>query len=253
MLQEIRHSKIKEIIYNEKFVEVPRLAKLLDVAEITIRRDLDELAKTGVIKRTHGGAIITEENVVELPYTIKKDAQKDEKERIGIKAIEFISENDTIILDSGTTTLQIAKNLKNKKGLTVMTNGIEILEGLNGKDEYTIISTGGILRHKSMSLIGPIAERAVREFRANTLFLGIYAIDIETGITSSSHFEASIEKTMMESSKEIIGVVDHSKFGKTDSYLVCPVSSMHKIITDAKTPEKYINNLKEKGVEVILV
>jgi len=253
MLSATRHDKILETLQQEKGSSTAALSKLIKVTEATIRQDFNKLESQGLIKRIHGGAILTKNSDFELSYNEYKERFNNEKQRIAEAASRFISDGDTILLDASTTVLQIAKRLDWKYNLVVITNAPDIILELAGKNNFSVISTGGMLRAKSMSLVGPTAESNLEELRANTLFIGINGITFEEGITTVSPLEAQVKKAMIRSSKQVIGVTDSSKFGKVESSIVGPLTILNKIITDKNIPEKYLKNFEKKGIELIIV
>jgi len=255
MLSETRRTKILEVLKFQGSAEVKNLSEILDVSEATIRRDLNMLERKGLLQRTHGGAIslIQKGTSFEPPYFIHKDRFIKEKQNIGMKALDFISDGDTLIMDASTTTLQIARFLQGKNNLTIITNGVDILNELSDKEGIVVMSTGGNLNKRSMSLVGPVAEQFLREVHADKLFLGISAISLKEGVTAPNIQEAHIKKAMIMAAREIIAVTDSSKFGKVNLFSVAPVSVLHRIITDRKIPEKDRKTLEKKGIKITIV
>lgn len=255
MLSETRRAKILDVVRQQGSAEVVHLSKTLGVCEATIRRDLNSLEKKGLLQRTHGGAIASIQTGVgfEPPYIIQKDKFIKEKQGIGAKALEFISNGDTLILDASTTTLQIARQMQGKNDLTIITNSMDIINELANKKGTMVISTGGTLNKRSMSLVGPTAEQFLKEIHADKLFLGISAISFKEGITTPNIQESQTKKAMIQAAREIIGVADSSKFGKINLFNVAPVTVLHKIITDKGIQEKDRKFLEKKGVKVIIV
>ena len=178
MLNEERRQKIEQFLSKNKRLRVGSIANQLRTSEVTIRKDLEVLERRGVLTRVHGGAIVNHSTVTDLALTEKERIHIKQKQRIAQKAAEMISEGEVIILDSGSTTLQIARQIKFYKNLTIITNAVNIASELAASD-MEIILTGGILREKSFSLVGPIAEEAMRNFTADKLFLGIDFSDLE--------------------------------------------------------------------------
>jgi len=253
MLPDERRSKILELLEKERSIKVNDLVKLFNVTGATIRRDLESLEKEGFLKRTHGGAILPHSFSFEPLFTTKKRQNLKEKMAIGKKAGEIINDGESIFIEAGSTTLQIAKNIKNKHDVTVLTNSIEVARELLNARGVEVILTGGVLRKETIALIGPLAERVLREFRVDKVFLGISGIIPSKGMYTASIAESQIKKLIIEMGREIIGVADHSKFGKECFSFVAPTNVMHKIIIDDKVPPHYIEELKKEGVEVITV
>jgi DeoR family transcriptional regulator of aga operon len=171
---------------------------------------------------------------------------------IGRKAAELIKDNDTIIIDSGTTTVEIAKNINGISNLTVVTNALNIASQLI-RDEIKVILLGGILRISSLSLIGPIGENNIKNFYCDKCFLGVDGIDSGSGIFTPNLEEANLNRLMIERSKEVIIVTDSSKFKRKSFAHIAPISKVNIIITDSKIPEDEFSNLQNMGIKVILV
>ncbi len=252
MLAEERRSKILELLEQEQAVEVSSLVKMFNVTGATIRRDLEALEKEGLLRRTHGGAILPQSISYEPLYSSQKRKNLKEKIAIGKRAAELINDGDTIFIESGTTNFQIAKNIKGRHNLTVVTNSIDIAsELLNAKGVHVII-TGGDLRKETVALVGPLTERVLSELKVDKAFLGISAIIPGKGMSTASIVEAQIKQLIIQMGREIIGLADHSKFGKEAFAFVAHTKVLNKLITDSGIPQEYIEALKEEGVEVIV-
>jgi DeoR family transcriptional regulator of aga operon len=250
-----RRSTILEIINQRGKIHVDELSKAFSVSEVTVRNDLKKLEKDGFLRRTHGGAL--KANNVAFDLTLMEKAKKhaDEKRAIGAKAAEMIYDGDTIILDSGTTTFEIARNIKEKKkkNITVITNALNIATELAGVEGIGVVLTGGMLREKSFSLVGPHAEQTLKDYFGDKLFLGVDGICTDYGITTPNLLEAQVNRLMVERSNEVIVVTDSSKFGRRSLCLIVDLSSIDKIITDHGIPENDLSALRSKDVEVSLV
>ena len=247
-----RRNKILEILQEKKAVEVHELVKLFNVTGATIRRDLEALEKEGLLRRTHGGAVLPLSVSYEPLYFSQIRKNLKEKEAIGKKAAELISDGDSVFIESGTTTLHIAKNIKNKRNLTVVTNSIDIAKELLSVSGVEVILTGGNLRKETVTLVGPLAERVLKEFKVDKVFLGISAIVPSKGMSTASIVEAQIKRLIIEMGKEVIGLADHSKFGKESFAFVTHTSVLDKLITDNKVSKEDIEALEKLGVEVIV-
>ncbi|HOP95343.1 MAG TPA: DeoR/GlpR family DNA-binding transcription regulator [Dictyoglomaceae bacterium] len=252
MLSEERKIRILEILEKERGIKVSDLVRVFNVTGATIRRDLASLEKEGLVKRTHGGAVLPQSFSFEPLYATKKRQNLKEKMAIGEKAAELIEDGETVFIETGSTTLQIARNIKNRHDLTVVTNSIDVARELLNARGVEVILTGGNLRKETLALIGPLAERVLREFRVDKVFLGISGIIPGKGMSTASIVEAQIKKLLIEMGKEVIGVADHSKFGKECFAFVAPTEVLNKIVIDDKVPSKYIEDLRSEGVEVII-
>ena len=248
-----RRSTILDIINQQGKIHVDELSKAFNVSEVTVRNDLKKLEKDGFLRRTHGGAL--KANNVAFDLTLMEKAKKHahEKKLIGTKAAEMIFEGDTIFLDSGTTTFEIARSIKEKKNITVITNALNIATELAGIEGIGVVLTGGMLREKSFSLVGPHAEQTLKDYFGDKLFLGVDGICTDYGITTPNLLEAQVNRLMVERSNEVIVVTDSSKFGRRSLCLIVDLNSVDKIITDRGIPENDLNVLRSKEVEVCLV
>ncbi|MHB8278367.1 MAG: DeoR/GlpR family DNA-binding transcription regulator [Candidatus Humimicrobiaceae bacterium] len=251
MFQEERVKKILDFINKETGANVTQLSKKFGVSKVTIRRDLDILVREGLIVKTHGGAIPIQEKLsYEIPYRTKSAISKIEKQKIGREAAKLIKDNDIIILDSGSTTLEIAKRI-NQKNVTVVTNDINIALEIANNPNIELIVAGGTLIKGVYTLVGDDAIEIFKKIHVNKTYLGCDALDLEFGISNRQLNECKIKLAMINSALEVIMVCDKSKFNKKVSFHLCDVSKINKIITDS-IDGKYLNALKEKNIEVII-
>ncbi len=247
-----RRVRILDLINREGQVSVNELSRMFGVSEVTIRNDLSHLEKKGLLIKTRGGGLKTQSVAIDQKLNEKAKINSREKLAIGKKAVELISDNDTIILDSGTTTVEIAKNINGIQNLTVITNALNIAGQLI-RDEIKVILLGGILRTSSLSLIGPIGEYNMRNFYCDKCFLGVDGIDSQSGIFTPNLEEANLNRLMIDASKEVIIVTDSTKFKRKSFAHIAPISKVDIIITDSNIPEDEFKNLQNKGIKVILV
>ena len=253
MLSEERRQKIQEILLQDRRILVKDIAKTFKISEVTIRKDLEVLEKRGLLNRVHGGAILTASSLVmDLAVTEKENINPQEKERIARKAKQFIKSGDVIILDSGSTTTRIARQLKSEKGITIITNAVNIASEL-AQSSVSLILTGGNLREKSFSLVGPIAEDSLTKITAQKLFLGVDGIDFDYGLTTPNMLEAKVNIMMMQAAVETILVADSSKFGRRSLGVIADIKAIDKLITDNNINENDYNKLKNLGIEVYVV
>ncbi len=252
-LKEERQGRIRVMVEEQGRVFVPELSSFFNVSEATIRRDLEKLDNQGWVQRTHGGAVRIERAVKEPPMLQRIDEQRKEKQRIGKAAAALVSDGETIFLGSGTTVLEIARHLPEGLSLTVITNSISVVNELAKRSGIELIVIGGMLRQSELSMVSYIAEQAVREFRADRVFMGMRAIDARHGFTNDFLPETMTDRAILNIAPKIIVVADHSKFGKVSSVLVGPVTTAHMIITDEATPPECVNELQEMGIEVLQV
>ena len=248
-----RLAKILEMIEREGQVQVGRLSKIFKVSGVTIRNDLAHLEKKNLLIRTRGGAIRPQRVAVDFKITEKAQKHFKEKQAIGRKAAELIQDGDTIILDSGTTTLEIAKNLGQIKELTVITNALNIAHLLADFTNIRVIVPGGILRKNALSLVGPTAENAIKNYFCDKLFLGVDGIDADFGISTPNVEEAYLNRIMIEISREVFVVTDSSKFNKRSFAFIAPMEKIHTVITDKNIPSGEKEKLEKMGVQILLV
>ncbi len=253
MLNEERRRNILHIVSREGRVLVKDLSHQFKTSNVTIRKDLEILHKQGLIHRTHGGALTPQSGgLIDVSLQEKEKLHRKEKERIGQAAAALVGEGESVVLDSGTTTTAVARALRHRKQLTIITNAVNIAAELTGT-AIEIILTGGILREKSFSLVGPLAEETLRSLSADILFLAVDGIDVHFGLTTPNLLEARVNRVMMEIARRTVLVCDSSKFGRRSLSLISPLSRIHQIVTDNRIPKADMKALGESGIEVTVV
>jgi DeoR/GlpR family transcriptional regulator of sugar metabolism len=253
LLKAERHNQIRALVNKQGRATVQELSAQFGVSEATVRRDLEELDGLGQLRRTHGGAVQAEKTSKEPPMIQRIGVKHDEKTRIGKAAAELIQDNETIFLGSGTTVIEIARNLPPDINLTVITNSLPVVNELVSHPGIELVVIGGMLRRSELSMVGHVAEQAVHEFRADRIFLGMHAIDVNCGFTSDFLPEIMTDRAVMSIGRQVIIVADHSKFDRISSVLVAPVTSANVIVTDTDTSAECIEQLKEIGVHLMVV
>jgi DeoR family transcriptional regulator, aga operon transcriptional repressor len=253
LLNEERRRAILEMLQREGRVLVAHLAQKFETSQVTIRKDLEVLHLHGRIHRTHGGALPAREGALEDPTLREKEKlHRKEKLRIAAAAAKLVSEGQVVILDSGTTTTEIARALRNFKNLTIITNAVNIPAEL-ATSSVEVILTGGIIRKNSFSLVGPIAEETLRRLNADILFLGVDGFDVQYGLSTPNLLEAKVNRVMVEVSRRTIAICDSSKFGRRSLSLIVAPSALQQVITDNGIPKSDLRALKKAGIEVTLV
>jgi len=233
---------------------VADLARRLDVSEVTIRQDLDVLEKEGVLRRTHGGAILSVKIGLERPFQVEETAHKAEKERIAAAAVDLISSGDTLILDVGTSVTAAARQLvEQKKKPTVFTNGLNIAAILEADPDITTVVTGGTLRPKQHSLVNPFAEFILPRIHADIALIGVSGVEAEHGITNVNVAEAEMKALFVKAARRRIVLADSSKIGTVALAKFADVQDIDLLITDVGADEDDIAAIREKGLEVKLV
>jgi DeoR family transcriptional regulator of aga operon len=254
LLVEERRRRILELLDKEERATVDELADRFDVSTVTIRGDLDTLANGGALVRSHGGALKRLDHG-DIRISIKETLNHREKVRIGHAAARLIRQFDTVILDSGTTTAEIAKQLKFLKleSLTVITNGLNIAMHLANLPHVRVIMIGGLLRHMSYSTVGPQAEQLLSGLNADHLFLGVDGLDPDIGLTTPDVLEAQLNSLMIRVSREVTVVADSSKFLQRSLSVIAGVGDVQRIITDHKADSQLVVALRDRGIDVMLV
>lgn len=250
MFAEERQENIAEILKNKSSIKVNELASIFNVSESTIRRDLQEMEERGLLTRTHGGAVGVKKTNFEPSFKEKEVKELNQKSMIGKTAAAMIEDGDTIILDSGTTTLEIAKNIK-AKNLTVITNSIDIAAVLSKEENIEIIVTGGTLRLTTRAMVGHIAENVLKNFRVDKAFIGANGISIEEGITTPNYTEAQVKKSMLNVANKVIVASDSTKFNQVSFSVICPIRAVTSIVTSNDLEENVIKEYEDVGVEII--
>jgi len=234
-------------------ITVGDLSKRFKTSEVTIRNDLKALNQRGLIRRAHGGAVKVGTVSMDPSLKIKAELHADEKRRIGAAAAEMINDGDSVILDSGTTTHQIARQIKHKKDLKVITNGLNIAMELFGAKDIQLIFLGGVIRQNSLSAVGHFAEDILAQLSADKVFLAVDACDLEFGLSTPNVEESQVNQAMARIAKERILVADSSKFGKRSLSRIIPVSEIDVIITDRGLPAEIQNELRARELKLLLV
>ena len=234
---------LEKLVENEK-ISIEQLGDQLNVSAMTIRRDLAYLEEEEKIIRTHGGAILNKRLIAESSFQTKKEKNSDQKRKIAYTALNYIQGQSTILLDSGTTTLEIAKLLKNESGLTIITNDIKIASELL-ESKVKVIVLGGELQNNIGALLGSLTEQVLESLYVDLFFLGAHAIDLKAGVTAPTYEKASIKKLMVKAAESTWIVADSSKFNQKSFTKVCDLSGVNGIITDGGLSEEDKSGLQE--------
>lgn len=249
MLVAERQRKIVELVNERLSIRVSELSQIFSVTEETIRRDLEKLEKENLLMRSHGGAVSLEKNQSETSYLEREITNAAEKKAIAVEAIRCIETGDQIILDASTTAWYMAKELPNIP-LTVLTNSIKVAIELSKKEQIKVISTGGILLPKSLSFVGPLAERSLTMYHVNKAFLSCKGVHIQKGMSDFNESQALLKKQMMEIADKTVLMADSSKFGIRSFSQIASLSDVEQIITDANIEGKTKIEMEERGIIV---
>jgi len=254
LLVEERRRKILDLVTEAGRVTVNEIVRRFGVSAVTARTDLDALSSNGAVVRSHGGALGPQEPTKDYPVSFKATLHQAEKSRIGRAAANLVGPHETIILDNGTTTLEIARHLKTTKpqNLTVITNALNIATELAGVPGLMLIMVGGLLRQISASFVGPQAEKMLSELHADRLFLAVDGFNLETGASTPDILEAHLNECMMNAAKETTIVADFSKLGRRSVSKIGSVERVHRLITDAHASPAFLDAVRQKGIEVVV-
>ena len=253
LFEEERKRSIVQFVEKHSRGSVQELSQEMGVSESTVRRDLKELEEARLLKRTHGGAVSLQSVNFEAAISDKEDRFLDEKLRIARKAVELIKAGDAILLDGGTTTLQIARELKTFSDIKVITNSIMVLNELKDCRNIEVSITGGMLRQDTMAFVGPMTERSLEMVRVDLAFLGTNGMDVREGITTPNMLEAATKRKMINVAKQVVLVADHSKIGQVSFCKVADLAEMDQCIIDSDTPKDFVREITQMGVKVTLV
>lgn len=252
MLNRDRQSMIIDFLNQDKSVQIPDLAERFNVSIATIRRDLRELEEQKLIKRIYGGAVLADRPTLQ-PFFSRANRHKEEKSKLGAVAASLVQEGETVLLDIGTTVFEVAKNLKNKRNLTILTNSLPILSELETCKEMQIFSMGGQLHLNTHALTGSVAEHTLSNFYADKAFIGVAGISIEHGLTNFDQSCAQLCAATIKRAKQTILVADSSKFDKTNFAVVGSLDAIDTIVTDERIPERYRDYFEKHEIELIVV
>jgi DeoR family transcriptional regulator, aga operon transcriptional repressor len=247
-----RQKQILSLLTRQQRLSVAEIVEQFAISEATARRDLESLASQGKAQRVHGGVIALEDAPPELPILQRESEQLDEKIRIARATAELVSDHETVFLGSGSTVLEVARHLRNRHNLTVITNSLPVLNTLVGIREITVISLGGMLRDSELSFIGHITEQALTEVRADKVIMGTRGVSLEHGLTNDYLQETLTDRAIMKIGRTVIIVADHTKVNRVATALLAPLDRVHTFVTDAKADKKFIQALKKNGIQVIV-
>jgi DeoR/GlpR family transcriptional regulator of sugar metabolism len=247
-----RQKQILSLLSKQGRLSVAEIVTQFSVSEATARRDLEALASDGKVQRVHGGAIAVGQAPPELPILEREVEQSDEKARIGSATVELIADNESVFLGSGTTVLEVAKNLRDRRNLTVITNSLPVLNALAGLKEITVISLGGQLRDSELSFIGHITEQALAEVRVDKVVMGTRGISIEHGLTNDYLQETLTDRAILKIGRDVIIVADHTKINRVSTVLLAPLTAVHTFVTDPQADKKFIQSIKKQNIKVVV-
>ena len=254
MLKEERYQKIVDWVNAKSAVTVEELCEKFKISQPTVSRDLQMLNQAGKLIKTHGGAVSISTGLANEPsFTYRKTQFTEEKQRIAMKATEYIKSGETIIIDSGTTNFWMAEHLHNVADINVWTNDLHITLELINHDNVDITILGGKLRKQYYNTMGVLTNQLLGNIHVDKLFVGVDAINVESGLMVYSPEEAELKQLMVETAKETILVCDHSKFEKMALMSFCPIEKIQRIITGKETDPKVIQVIRKLNIDVDVV
>lgn len=251
MLSAERKLKIAEIVNRNGGIRTSELSTMFNVSEMTVLRDLAELEKQGVLRRVYGGAVSIRDDYHEISSSYREKIHAFEKNIIAQIAVELIQEGESIFLDASTTSLALAKRLYTIRDLTVITNGLDIINEIRRNSHIKLICPGGEFNAISMCFLGPGTENFLKNLNVDKTFISTAGISMKTGLTEPNPMQASVKKIVIENSSEVVLLVDGSKFNKVTLNKVCGWEEIDIVITDKKPDNDYLSFWEEKGIKIL--
>ena len=251
MLAIERKNEILAKLRAEQRVLVSELALHYNVTEETIRRDLDKLEKEGYATKTYGGAIWGNSTKTDLSYTIRNKTNVEAKNAIATLVCDLVEDGDHLMIDDSSTSLYIAKKLKEKKALTVITNSVELVVELSGVEGWTIMLTGGRLKPDSLALVGGQTQQSLAMFHVDKVIMSCKGIDLDAGVTDSSEFHSQTKQSMLRAAKKRILALDGSKFDKISFVNIAPLTAYDAVVTNVRPPLEWLRYFEQNNISCI--
>lgn len=247
-----RRARIAALVRQRGSVRVQELSELFQVSPVTIRTDLVQLEKEGALVRDRGGAIAAGQPSALVAFEQRATIRQQDKERIGRAAAALVEPGDTILLDAGTTVVEMVKHLPRAAPLNVVTNALNVALELRALGEVRALLLGGTLNYATFGTLGPLAEQALEGLNVQKLFLAAETVDLEAGVTDSTLEIAQVKRAMVRAARQVVLVADSSKWGRTGFIKVAPISALSTVIVDAGLPEAERAALERMGVRVVV-
>ena len=248
MQAEERHQRIEEYLQNAEFASLDELAKAVDASVSTVRRDITTLELSGNYKRTHGGVRVVNPRSDEFAFASRDTHQLAEKEAIARLCAELISPHQTVIIDAGTTTFHVARQLETKAP-QIITNSMPVANYFAAPNRVEVILSGGVLYHRLGVLVGPIAAEAFSKLHADVAIMSAGGITLE-GITNSHALLIEIQRAMIKAAQKVIFCLDHTKFGRRSISYLCALKDVKTIVTDSNAPSTLLKELRRSGIDI---
>lgn len=250
MLAAERRMLILDKLQEEKSVVVSELSTIFQVSEETIRRDLEKLEKDGFAVKSYGGATFNEHSN-DMPFSIRNKANMSGKQKIAEIIATIVGDGEHIILDPSTTAVAIARALKDKNNLTVITNSLEVLMEQPDNGTWEMISTGGVLREDYLALVGPRALEAIESYNVDKVIISCKGLSMDKGITDTNEMFSLVKQTMLKSGGEKILAADYRKFDVVGFSKICDLADFDTIVTDKKPTEGWLKYFSDKGIKCV--
>jgi DeoR/GlpR family transcriptional regulator of sugar metabolism len=252
-----RRRQIADLVESQERASVAELASRFKVSEVTIRKDLLRLEADQVLQRVHGGVILAPVEASrrgagdsEPAFQLRERIQRAEKAAIGAAAAQLVQNGDSVALDASTTALQVARHLHDRRELTVITNGIRVATELAGLRGVTVLMPGGRLRWEAFSLAGAWAEPMLSRVNIQKAFVGAVGLTLEQGLTDVTEDEAEVKRAIIGAARQVVAVLDHTKWGRVALSTFCPIERVDLVITDVQAPGAMVAEVRARGIEV---
>jgi DeoR/GlpR family transcriptional regulator of sugar metabolism len=246
-----RQEQILELLERDGRVSVSDFSARMDVSEMTVRRDLQLLEQRGVLTRVHGGAVPVQSRSYEPPFAVRMLRNPEGKRRIGQATAALLQDGETVVLDAGTTMLEVARALSGRE-LRILAVNLRVAEVLADESGISLMVSGGAVRPGEQSLVGPLAERAFADLAFDTLVLAAGGVDAAIGVTDYRLEDASLKRAALSSARRCVAVADSSKLGQVAFARTCPIEDLDILVTDDDAPPALVAEFRAAGVEVVL-
>lgn len=247
-----RRQTILELLADRGELLIADVAERLEVSQMTIRRDLQSLEREGALQRVHGGAVTGRSRSYEPPFALRSGRHHEAKERIAATAAALVREGETVVIDVGTTALEVARALRATSNITVLTPSLRAAFEVAANPDIRVIVTGGTVRPGELSLVGQMSERAFTELRCDTLFLGVGGIDATAGVTEFNLDDAFVKRAACTHARRCVALADASKIGTVAFAQVCAADAVDVLVTDTEADEHALAPLRALGMEVLI-
>jgi len=245
-----RWDNLRALIHDNGVIRIEDLCRRLKVSPATVRRDLDQLERGGAIRRVHGGAVSVESRLDEPVFADKTSLAAREKRRIAEAALKFVEPDDTVYLDGGSTVLELARLLRERTNLTVVTNSLYAAHELSGRGPRLIV-IGGELRRLSQTMVGPLTGHVLKELHLDKAFMGTIGFALNEGLTTTDPSEAFTKKLVMGQARQVIVLADSGKAGKVSFASAGEWQNVHVLITDKQLDKDFVKELNKKKIKLV--